>query len=229
MAREKKDKSVAGGGRLDQIKMVFAFTREHDPALLMWLVPPALGLFAVLLALGFVFGHPIYLGVMGVLLAFFWITTVFGRRSMSAQYASVEGQPGAAAAVLSSLRGNWKVQPGVAVNRNQDLVHRAVGRPGIVLVGEGSPSRVSQLLSQEKKRVARVASEIPVYELQVGDGEGQVTLRKLQGHIAKLPRNLKNAQVDAVDNRLRALGGPAMPIPKGPMPRSGRMPRGRMR
>ncbi len=209
--------------------MVFTFTRERDPKLVPLMVGPGVGILAVLLALGLVFGHPIYLGIIGLLAAFMWVTTIFGRRSMAAQYASVEGQPGAAAAVLNSLRGQWVVEPGVAFNRNQDLVHRVVGRPGVVLVGEGSPSRVSQLLTQERKRVARVAADTPLYEVQVGNGEGQVPLRKVQAHFTKLPHNLKRAEIDAVAGRLKALGGPNVPLPKGPLPKGGRVPRGKMR
>jgi hypothetical protein len=40
----------------------------------------------------------------------------------------------------------------------------------------------------------------------------------------KLPRNLKKPVVSEVNNRMRALT-PAMPIPKGPMPRSQQRPR----
>jgi len=113
--------------------------------------------------------------------------------------------------------------------RGRDLVHRAIGRPGIVLVGEGAPPRVAQLIVQERRKVARVAADTPVYDVQVGDEDGQVPLRKLQAHLGKLPRNLKPAQVNAVDARLRALGGATVPIPKGPLPKSGRVPRGRLR
>jgi len=161
-------------------------------------------------------------------LALMAATIVFGRRAATAAFAQVEGQPGAAAAVLQSMRGNWRVTPVVAVNpRSRDLVHRVVGRPGIVLVGEGPPARVAQLLSQERKKVARVAADTPVYEVQAGDEDGQVPLRKLQTHLAKMPRNLKPAQVNAIEARMRALGGATVPIPKGPMPT--RIPRGRMR
>ena len=55
-----------------------------------------------------------------------------------------------------------------------DVVHRAVGRPGVVLVGEGSPTRLPSLLAAEKKRVARVAFDVPIHDFQVGDGQGQV-------------------------------------------------------
>jgi hypothetical protein len=117
----------------------------------------------------------------------------------------------------------------VQFTRDQDLVHRIIGRPGVVLIGEGSPSRVRQLIAQERKRVARVAADVPTYDVQVGDEEGQIPLRKLQRHLMKLPRNLKGGQVAAVEGRMRALGGPNVPIPKGPLPRGGRIPRGKMR
>lgn len=188
----------------------------------------ALGVLLVFELLGVLLHHPIYFTVIGVLLALMAATIVFGRRAATAAFAQVEGQPGAAAAVLQSMRGNWRVTPVVAVNpRGRDLVHRVVGRPGIVLVGEGAPARVAQLLSQEHKKVARVAADTPVYEVQAGDEAGQVPLRKLQTHFAKMPRNLKPAQVNAIEARMRALGGATVPIPKGPMPT--RIPRGRMR
>ena len=153
---------------------------------------------------------------------------LFGRRASRAAYSEIEGRPGAAGSVLNGLRGAWRVQLGVAFTRNQDLVHLAVGRPGVVLVGEGSPHRVTQLLLQEKRRYARAVPDIPVYEVSVGDASGQVPLRRLQGHITKLPRNIKPARVRELDNRLRALGG-GPPIPKGPMPQPGRIPKGMRR
>ena len=88
----------------------------------------------------------------------------FGRFAQGAQYAAIEGQPGAAAAILQSMRGNWTVTPAIAANRNMDVVHRTVGRPGVVLVGEGSPTRLPSLLAAEKKRVSRVALDVPIYD-----------------------------------------------------------------
>lgn len=215
-------------GRLAQLKAAFNVTRHSDRKMLPLVIGTALGVLLVFELLGVLLHHPIYFTVIGVLFALMAATIVFGRRAATAAFAQVEGQPGAAAAVLQSMRGNWRVTPVVAVNpRGRDLVHRVVGRPGIVLVGEGSPARVGQLLSQERKKVARVAADTPVYEVQAGDEDGQVPLRKLQTHFAKMPRNLKPAQVNAIEARLRALGGATVPIPKGPMPT--RIPRGRMR
>ena len=225
----KKGPSAEGEGkpsRTGQIRAAYTMTRKVDP-LVGW-VTLATGFvtFAVLLAVGFIVGKPIYLGLIGLMLAFLAATIVFGRRAEKAAYSQVEGQPGAAAAALNMLRKGWTVTPGVAASRNQDLVHRAVGRPGVVLVGEGPPNRVANLLAAEKKKVTRFVPDVPVYEVQAGDDAGQVPLRKLNRHLAKLPRNLKNPQVAEVNRRLKALGTMNLPIPKGPMPKGTKMPRG---
>ena len=212
--------------RRGQIRAAYTMTRKVDP-LVGW-VTLATGFvtFAVVLAIGFLVGKPIYAGLIGLMLALLAATIVFGRRAEKAAYSQVEGQPGAAAAALNMMRKGWTVTPGVAVSRNQDLVHRAVGRPGVVLIGEGSPNRVGQLLAAEKKKITRFVPDVPVYEVQAGDEEGQVPLRKLNRHLTKLPRNLKNPQVAEVNRRLKALGTMNLPIPKGPMPKGMKMPRG---
>jgi hypothetical protein len=212
--------------RRGQIRAAYKMTRQVDP-LVGW-VTLATGFFtfAVLLAIGFVVSQPIYLGLIGLMLGLLAATIVFGRRAEKAAYSQVEGQPGAAAAALNMMRRGWTVTPGVAVSRNQDLVHRAVGRPGVVLIGEGPPNRVGNLLAAEKKKVARFVPDVPIYEVQAGDEQGQVPLRKLNRHLTKLPRNLKNPQVSEVNRRLKALGTMNLPIPKGPMPKGMKMPRG---
>ena len=59
---------------------------------------------------------------------------------------------------------------------------------------------------------------MPIYDVQAGNEAGQVSLRKLNNHLMKLPRNLKAPQVTEVNQRLKALGTMNLPIPKGPMP-----------
>ena len=123
------------------------------------------------------------------------------------------------------MRGSWTVTPAIAANRNMDVVHRTVGKPGVILVGEGSPSRLPALLAAEKKRVARITyDELPIYTIQVGDEDGQIPIRKLQRHIMKLPRNLKGPAVADLNYRLKALQ-PSMQMPKGPLPKGARQPR----
>lgn len=213
-------------GRLAQIRGAYTMTRKTDPVVGWVTLAAGLLPFLVLLAIGFLIGLQVYLGILGVLLGVLLATIVFGRRAEKAAFGQVEGQPGAAAAALNMLRRGWSVTPAVAVTRNQDIVHRAVGRPGVVLVGEGSPSRVGSLLATEKKKVARYVPEVPIYELQAGNEQGQVALRKLTKQVMKLPRNLTTAQVTEVNRRLKALGTMSLPIPKGPMPKNLRMPRG---
>jgi hypothetical protein len=128
------------------------------------------------------------------------------------------------AAVLQNMRGNWTVTPAVSANRNMDVVHRAVGRPGVILVGEGSPNRLASLMAAEKKRVARVAYEVPIVEFQVGNGEGQIPVSKLQRKIMRLPRQLKPTAVSDINHRLKALQ-PSLQAPKGPIPRNVRQPK----
>ena len=223
--RSGKD-APAKQSRRGQIRAAYKMTRQVDP-LVGW-VTLAAGFFtfAVLLAVGFLVDMPLYLGLLGLMLGLLAATIVFGRRAEKAAYSQLEGQPGAAAAALNMLRRGWTVTPGVAVTRNQDVVHRAVGRPGVVLVGEGPPGRVGSLLAAEKKKVNRFVPDVPVYEVQAGDEDGQVPLRKINRHLSKLPRNLKNPQVAEVNRRLKALGTMNLPIPKGPMPKGMRMPKG---
>ncbi len=126
--------------------------------------------------------------------------------------------------MLENLRGNWTTTPAIAANRNMDVVHRVVGRPGVILVGEGSPTRLAGLMAAEKKRVARVAYEVPIFEFQAGNEAGQIPLGKLQRKVMRLPRTLKAGAVNDLNHRLRALQ-PTLQAPKGPIPKNIRQPR----
>ncbi|WP_116026871.1 DUF4191 domain-containing protein [Thermomonospora umbrina] len=212
-------------GRLQQIRMIVGVLRQADPKALPIVIGAALGTLALFVAAGLVFGPPWLFIPLGVLFAALVGMIVFGQMAQRAQYKMIAGQPGAAAAVLKSMRGNWTVTEAVAGNRSLDMVHRVVGRPGVILVSEGPAGRVGPLLGAEKKRISRAAQQVPIYDLQVGEDEGQIPVGKLQRHLMKLPRNLNKAQVMELNDRLRALPQ-KMQMPKGPMPRNVRMPKG---
>ncbi|MEU3710118.1 DUF4191 domain-containing protein [Streptomyces catenulae] len=231
MARKANTDGAAGAGttgRLKQIAQTYKMTRRVDSKVGLVVAGVGIVVFGVLLGIGFAIGHPVYGGILGFVLAFLAMAIVFGRRAERAAFGQMEGQPGAAAAVLENVRG-WTVTPAVAMNRSQDVVHRAVGKAGIVLVGEGNPNRLRGLLAAEKKRMARTVADAPVHDFVIGEGEGEVPLKKLRTRLMKLPRVLPGAQVTAVNDRLRALGDlmSNMPVPKGPM--NMRPPRGKMR
>jgi hypothetical protein len=221
------------GARLKQIRSAWTMTRRVDPKLLPLTLAAFFGPLLVMLAIGLVFGPLWFWLSLGFMVGLLATTFVFGRRVQKAAFAGVEGQAGAAAAVLNSMRGDWRITPGVGINRDQELVHRVLGRPGVILVAEAGPTGVHRgtrnLVANEKRRLTRVIGDTPVYEMLVGEEDGQVPLRTLEKHFAKLPRNIKPKQVNALDARLKALGSAPLPIPKGPMPKSGRIPRGKVR
>ena len=221
------------GARSKQIRAAWTMTRKSDPRLLPLVLAALLGPILLFLAIGLVVDQLWFLLPLGLLVGLLAATFVFGRRVQKAAFAGVEGQAGAAAAVLNSMRGDWRTTPAVGINRDQELVHRVLGRPGIVLVAEPGPSGVHRgtrnLIGNEKRRLTRVVGDTPVYEVLVGDEEGQVPLRGLEKHFMRLPRNLKPKRVNELDAMLKALPSNQLPVPKGPLPRGGRVPRGKVR
>jgi len=208
-----------------QLIAAYKITRQRDRTLPWLLLLAFFATFGVLLLLLTLVDIPIWAAApLAVLFGVLSAMIVFGRRAQKAAFGQVEGQPGAAYWVLQNMRGDWRVTQGVQVTAQLDAVHRVLGRPGVVLVGEGQPHRVRGLMAQEKKRIARIAGDTPIYDVFIGDEDGEVSLRRLNTHLMKLPRNLSQAQVNGLEKRLAALGGTkAPPVPKGPMPTRARM------
>ncbi|HEX5493236.1 MAG TPA: DUF4191 domain-containing protein [Mycobacteriales bacterium] len=210
--------------RWKQIRAAFTITRQRDARLVPWLVIGFAVTFAVVFALLAVFGGWIPIdAVLGVLAGLTVDMMIFGRRAQKAAFSEAEGQPGAAVWVVQGLRGDWRATPAAAANTQLDVVHRVLGRPGVLLIGEGAPHRVKGLIAQEKKRVARVAGDAPIYDIVVGEDENEISLRKLSNYCLKLPRNLTPAQLNALEKRMTALGGTRTGMPKGPIPKGARV------
>ncbi len=211
-------------GRLKQITMVAGMIRKADPKALPIVIGSGVGLIVVFVLVGVLTGLAGFLIPLGVLLGVLTTMILFGRYAQSAQYAAIAGQPGAAAAIVQQMRGNWTVTPAIAGNRNMDIVHRVVGRAGVVLLGEGSPNGLVSLIAAEKKKIARIAYGVPIIDMQVGEERGQVPIKQLQRKLMRLPRELKPAAVTDLNSRLKALPS-SLQAPRGPMPRQGRMPK----
>lgn len=206
------------------LRQAFTLTRQNDSRLIPYLIISGVLTAAIVYVVVMLFAGPFIPIPLAILAAIVVMLFVFSRRAQTSMFAQAEGTPGAAAWVLqNNLRGDWRTTPSVAGNAQLDAVHRLVGRPGVVLVGEGAPHRVRSLLAQEKRKVARVAGDTPIYDVVVGTHEGEVALRKLNSYLFKLPRNLNRGQVAALDKRLQALGGGKPPLPQGPMPTGARM------
>ncbi|MFA7265155.1 MAG: DUF4191 domain-containing protein [Candidatus Nanopelagicales bacterium] len=212
-------------GRLKQIRETYQLTKRSDPRIGLILLGIFFGVLAVFLLVGYFLGLLAFAVPLGIAAALLTTTIIFGRRAERSAYSQIEGQPGAAAAVLKSLRSGWFVTPAVAINKNQDCVHRVIGRPGVILVSEGPSSRVTQMLATERKRTARYVPEIEIIEIQSGNDEGQIPLQKLNRKLTKTKRTYKPAQVTEVRKRLEALTAQPMSAPKGPIPKSARAAR----
>jgi hypothetical protein len=219
----KKAKRAASKARRGQIFEAFKMQRKEDKALIPWMAGAIVVIAGVVFGIGFIFDIQWALLPFGIVLGLLAAMIIFGRRVQKTVYSKADGQPGAAAWALENLRGKWKVTPTVAATTQLDAVHRVLGGPGVILVAEGAPHRVKTLLAQEKKRVARLIGETPIYDVIIGHEEGQISLKKLQGYLMKLPRNLKPAQVDALEAKLAALGSRGAAMPKGPMPAGAKM------
>lgn len=226
-AAAKQARKAASKERRQQLLQAFHMQRKEDKAL----IPIMVGVFVltvvvfVLLGL-FAFGSIYFMAPIGVVLGALLAFVVFGRRVQNSVFRRAEGQPGAAGWALGNLRGQWRIQQAVAGTSHLDAVHRVIGKPGVILVAEGSPTRVKSLLAQEKKKAARVVGDTPIYEIMVGNDEGQVPLKKLEKHINKLPKNIDRKRMDTLESRLSALsgrqsGGPG--LPKGPLPPGAKM------
>jgi uncharacterized membrane protein YeaQ/YmgE (transglycosylase-associated protein family) len=236
MAKDPKPVDPDKMSRRAQFVETYRMARKSDPRLPLWILGSLL--------VGGVIGFVVFWilpgeGVLGIILSIIGAVLVgtmlamivFGRRAQRAAYAQMEGQPGAAAAALRMLRRGWRTDPVIAFTKQQDVVHRVIGPPGIVLVGEGNPHRLRQLMTAERRKHERVASEVPIHEVVCGNGEGQVPLPKLVKHVQKLGRSVKPAEMTDILNRLKALDANRsnIPLPKGPVPTSMKGMRSQMR
>jgi hypothetical protein len=223
--------------RRQQFAQTYRMARESDPAIGRWVLGSAL--------LGLIVGFGVFYTIVGrhslvglivtmigtLMCGTLAGLTVFSRRAQRAVYGQMEGQVGAAAGALGLLKRGWHVDNAVAFTKQQDVVHRVIGPPGIVLVGEGNPGRVKALLAAERRRHERVAVDTPVHEIVVGNEADQVPLSKLARRVQKMKRQVQPAEITDILARLKAIDAsrPVVPMPKGPVPTSMKGLRGQMR
>jgi hypothetical protein len=216
-----------GPGVIANVKAAYGVLRKHEPRALWLALAIVVVVIGAFVGIGFATGHVIILPILGVLVGVVGALNLLGWRAQKAVLDDAADKRGVALEVIRRMRGDWKITEAVQFTRNQDFVHRVVGRPGIVLIAEGRPQAARELLRTESRRARRVAPDVAVHEIVIGPREDEVPLAKLTNRLTKLPRTLKPAEVRSLDIKLKAVAGTSLPLPKGPMPT--RMPRGKIR
>lgn len=220
--RRKNSTNPQDWGRLRQVRESYKVTAQFDKPLPWILLGAGLGTFAVVLIIGFVLDSPILWGIVGLMAGVLVAMLIFVQRAKRAAYKRYEGQAGSAEVALQMLPKKWSYTPVITATRNRDsvdVIHRAIGPGGLLLIGEGDAKALKAQLASEKRKHEQVAFGVQVQTIQMGKGAGQVPLEKLVDHIKKLPNQLSPAKITEVQSRLRALDAmrPKLPIPKGPM------------
>lgn len=224
MAKAQEPEKVSFFTRLKQIGMVFSFTAKRDK---LFVPLVAVVVLVPLIAVGVAIG----LGIswvwapIGVLAALLGTVIVLNLRSQKAMMREAEGQPGAAASIIENMRGDWRVTPAIVSTTQFDMVHLVIGRPGVILLGEGNPTRVRGLINQEKRRLSKVIGNADLRDFVIGNEEGQLPLAKLRNTLVRLPRTITGKDVNALDKRLTALSARPQ-MPRGAMPKNMKPPKG---
>lgn len=234
MAKKDKSKGTTGAPKKQRFHETLRDAYNVVKRTYSWIGVALIGLPIILIGLGVLFGilwgRPVFPIITGVLLALTVDMMLLSLLIRPAMYRQLDGRVGSVYAVISQIRRGWVVEEEpVAANRSQDVVWRLVGRPGVVLISEGPSSRVRSLLITEKRRIARSLPNVPVTFIEVGHGEGQVPLPKLNKALRGLKKVLNKQEVPAVANRITAIGTNAIPIPKGVDPNNVRASRRALR
>ena len=220
-----------------QLKTLYTFTAKE----FRWLPVILIAILLVGLGIGLTIGFlippaavwsVILWAVTGVMFGILAALMTMTRLSTKAMYKKIDGMPGAAGHVIStSLGRKWQAsEMPVGVNpRTQEAVYRAVGRGGVVIIGEGARGRLTRLVADERSRAQRVASGVQVTVLYVGHGDDEVPIDKLASTIKKLPNTIDRTTMAAVIKRIDSVSQSlsSLPIPKGVDPTKVRAPRPR--
>jgi hypothetical protein len=226
MAKAQQPEKVGFRERLRQIGMVFAFTARNDKLFIPLVIAAVLVAAGLTVLMVWLWGWPFIVG--GVMLGVLGVLIVLNLRANSALMKQAAQTPGAAAEIVSRMRGDFRVTPAFVSTTQMDFVHLVLCRGGVVLLGEGNPGRVKGLIGQERKRLSKVIGSADLRDFMIGEGEGEVPIKKLRMTLMRLPRTLTGKEVNSLDKRLKALN--ARPnLPKGAIPKSMRPPKGAFR
>ncbi|QGS33730.1 DUF4191 family protein [Corynebacterium xerosis] len=225
-AKRAKRKETRG-----QLWQAFKLQKSRDKKLIPYMLLGLLGPVLVLLLIGLLLSGMWvwFLPLLGLSIGFAVAMWIFTKRLEASFYSEAEGQMGAAGWALENMRSGvgvtWHVKTAAQANQQLDAVHRVIGNPGVVLVGEGDPNRVKSMMAREKKTLARFLGDTPIYEIMAGSGEGQVPVKKLQREMLRFPRNYNKDQANKLASRVESMEkirDARAALPKGPLPKGAR-------
>ncbi|MEV0868265.1 DUF4191 domain-containing protein [Brachybacterium paraconglomeratum] len=236
---KKRGKRNADGtkkpGRLKQMLEVFKYTQEVDRSTLPLMILAVVGAIAVgVLLTVLIFDSPWYGIFMGLAVGVLIAMIILARKAERAAFDRIKGQTGAALAAMQSIRRGWNVEdePVQIDPRSQKMLFRASGRAGIAIVAEDSTGISMKLLEKERRSIRRVLQHdnVPVHQIVVGDGEGEVPLHKLPTYMQRMKKQLTKQESAQVTKRLNALHRSLrQQVPKGVDPMRARPNRKAMR
>lgn len=226
--QERAAKRAKGKQTRSQIWQAFQIQRKRDKKLIPIMLACLLGMGLLFFLIGLIWGGQWYMLALGLAFGTVLAMWMFTRRLERSMYDEVGDTPGVAGWTLENLRNSvgmvWITKTGVQANTHMDTVHRVIGLPGVILVGEGNENRLRTLMKKESRRVDRLLAGVPIHEVYVGEGEGQVAVRNLQKHLMKLPRHYRKDDVYAMSAKLEAMDARTQPgqmpgLPGGPLPK----------
>ncbi|MDF7640957.1 DUF4191 domain-containing protein [Bifidobacterium sp. ESL0784] len=247
MAKEKKAKKDKKKGLkvINQIRQIYKYTYAEDK-LLPWLLA---GAFLLPVVVCVVIGLLLHWGwltwilmlILVVMIGVLLFTMTLTNRADKVGYTKLEGKPGAAISVLGSINKAGYSFPETPVwidPKTKDAIWRGTGYNGVYLLAEGNESRTRRPLERQKQAIKSVTagSDIPIFSISIGTGEGQVRLKDLRKTVLKCksyetiehrfgfmdkihPRHrfiLTKDELDTLNGRLRTLQEKrGLGIPKG--------------
>lgn len=220
-----------------RLRTVYKTIKQIDPQIGLWMLLAFVAVLAVGAVIGLVMGHVLASLLVALPFAALAAMIMMSRRGERAAFAQMEGQRGASIGGLSALRRGWYYdQEPVAADATKPseintaaVVFRALGRPGVVLLGEGPKHRVDRLFVKETKKINRVAPGVTVHTFRVGSSEGELAPRKIRMTLTKLRPELSKEEMAVVNKRLKSLPGLRQGVPAGVDPTRARMDRRALR
>ncbi len=231
MAKSTEKKTVQADkqrGQLRQLFAQYAQTAKKDKLAPVLAIGLGLAVLAAIAAFGLISTNLDPLGsalwcvaavVAGVLVAGIIMT----RRSTAVIYSQYASEMGRVSLVIGNItRKTYKGsnQP-IAIQRPDNMVFRAIGPAGVVLIGEGSATKTRSMLEDEKRKVQRVAPGAHIETIYCSENGDGIPLAKLHNHVLKLKRKMNRSEISVVNSRLSSLGL-NLPIPKGIDPNKAR-------